>query len=187
MLPADECKVFSCLGGLQVRCSFPPPLYSLRTAISCGGEYFKDNSTFIDFYFIVIEIVELNICLLCRKLAMQDQFKDLDSKMVLLNFALAHCPPEEIQLILKERSVIEVEVWNSCFACGFKVFELLHGIFSSSDSLPQVSEWCSGRGWDWWQCRYWGPGGERGAANHESRGWSSSATDGTKVRVRSWE
>ena len=110
VLPADECKVFSCLGGLQVRCSFPPPLYSLRTAISCGGEYFKDNSTFIDFYFIVIEIVELNICLLCRKLAMQDQFKDLDSKMVLLNFALAHCPPEEIQLILKERSVIEVEV-----------------------------------------------------------------------------
>ena len=41
---------------------------------------------------------------------MQDQFKDLDSKMVLLNFALTHCPAEEIQLILKERSVIEVEV-----------------------------------------------------------------------------
>lgn len=41
---------------------------------------------------------------------MQDQFKDLDSKMALLNFALTHCPPEEIQLILKERSVIEVEV-----------------------------------------------------------------------------
>ena len=41
---------------------------------------------------------------------MQDQFKDLDSKMALLNFALTHCPAEEIQLILKERSVIEVEV-----------------------------------------------------------------------------
>jgi len=58
----------------------------------------------------IIAFLELNMCLLCRKLAMQDQFKDLDSKMVLLNFALTHCPPEEIQLILKERSVIEVEV-----------------------------------------------------------------------------
>lgn len=54
--------------------------------------------------------LQLSVCLLCRKLAMQDQFKDLDSKMALLNFALTHCPPEEIQLILKERSLIEVEV-----------------------------------------------------------------------------
>ena len=47
---------------------------------------------------------------LCRNLAMQDQFKDLKSKIVLLNFSLTHCPPEEIQQILKERSVLEVEV-----------------------------------------------------------------------------
>ena len=38
VLPADECKVSCCLGGLQVRCSFPLPHHILETAVSCGGE-----------------------------------------------------------------------------------------------------------------------------------------------------
>jgi len=46
---------------------------------------------------------------------MQDQFKDLKSKIVLLNFSLTHCPPEEIQQILKERSVLEVEVCRNAW------------------------------------------------------------------------
>ena len=46
-----------------------------------------------------------------------------------------------------------------------------------------MSGWCPGRWWGQWECCYWGPGGERGTADHEPRGWSSSATDGTKVRV----
>lgn len=60
---------------------------------------------------------------------MQDQFKDLKSKIVLLNFSLTHCPPEEIQQILKERSVLEVEVCRNAW------------IFLSDDDLCLSEEW----------------------------------------------
>ena len=49
-------------------------------------------------------------CILHRKLGLQERFRDVGMRLSLLNFALTHCPPEEIQFILNERNTLEVQV-----------------------------------------------------------------------------
>ena len=45
-----------------------------------------------------------------RSLAVDSGFSDLPAKLTLLNFAITHCPPEEITHILKERQLLEARV-----------------------------------------------------------------------------
>jgi hypothetical protein len=47
-----------------------------------------------------------------RSLAIDGGFGDLPAKLTLLNFAITHCPPEEITHILKERQLLEAQVCN---------------------------------------------------------------------------
>ena len=45
-----------------------------------------------------------------RKLATTHHFTDLKVRLDLINFALCFCPLEEIQIVLRERKVIEAQV-----------------------------------------------------------------------------
>eukprot|EP00731_Ephydatia_muelleri_P015818 Em0009g242a len=49
----------------------------------------------------------------CRKLAGQGQFKELQSKLELTSFVLTHCPEEELRHVLKERGTMEVQLLSA--------------------------------------------------------------------------
>ncbi|KAL5481479.1 hypothetical protein EMCRGX_G021646 [Ephydatia muelleri] len=49
----------------------------------------------------------------CRKLAGQGQFKELQSKLELTSFVLTHCPEEELRHVLKERGAMEVQLLSA--------------------------------------------------------------------------
>ena len=53
-----------------------------------------------------------------RSLAVDGGFSDLPAKLTLLNFAVTHCPPEEITHILKERQMLEMQV------CSVKLLDV---------------------------------------------------------------
>lgn len=51
-----------------------------------------------------------HVCFINRSLALDGGFTDLQAKLLLLNFSVTHCPPDDIVHILKERQTLEVQV-----------------------------------------------------------------------------
>jgi hypothetical protein len=51
----------------------------------------------------------------CKNLATSSAFKDLEAKMSLVNFAVCYCPLEELEIVLKQRNYLEIEMMHKKF------------------------------------------------------------------------
>lgn len=71
------------------------------------GPISRDYGSIIFFNMVIVTDLPM-----FRSLAVDDGFSDLPGKLILLNFAVTHCPPEEITHILKERQILEMQVCN---------------------------------------------------------------------------